>query len=216
MPNQYAVIGLGRFGASVALMLSNLGHDVLAIDKNEALVHALADRVTHAVQADAQEEESLRALGLRNFDAVVVAIGDDVEANILITVMLKEMGVKQVIAKAQSDLHGKVLERVGADRIIFPERDMGMRLAYNLVTGNVLDLIELAPDYSVMEITPPAWFLNKSLKELDLRAKYQVSVVVVKKPAGIVTVPGADTLIEDGDTLVLVGRNRDLARLQKE
>lgn len=213
---QYAVIGLGRFGASVAVTLSKLGHDVLAIDKDETLVHALAEEVTHVVQADAREEENIRALGLRNFDCVVVAIGDDVESNILIALMLKEMGVKQVVAKAQSELHGKVLQRLGVDRIIFPERDMGMRLAYNLQTGNVLDLIELAPDYSLMEITPPGWFIGKSLLEINLRAKHQLSVVVVKKRKGIVAVPGADTVIEEGDALVVVGLNKDLAALQAD
>ncbi|MDI6813819.1 MAG: TrkA family potassium uptake protein [Desulfitobacteriaceae bacterium] len=215
MPKQYAVIGLGRFGASVALTLSKIGHDVLAIDKDEALIHALAEDVTHAVQADAREEENLKALGLRNFDAVVVAIGDDIEANILITLMLKEMGVKQVVAKAQSELHGKVLARVGADRVIFPEQDMGKRLAYNLEKGNVLDLIELAPDYSVMQMTPPTWCIAKTLKDLNLRAKHKVSIVVIKKPEGMIAVPGAETVIESGDSLVLIGRNEDLTALQE-
>jgi len=213
MSKQFVVIGLGRFGTSVAKTLSELGHDVLAIHYNEGAVQEVVNDVTHAVQADARDEETLRALGVRNFDAAVVAIGDNIETNILVTIMLKEMGVEYVVAKAQTALHGKVLERIGANKIVYPEKDMGVRLAHNLVAANVLDFIELSPDYSIMEIKAPTKFNNKSLGQLNLRANYGISVVTIKKPSEVVVAPGAEALIEQGDTLVVISRYEDLAKL---
>jgi trk system potassium uptake protein TrkA len=213
MRKQFAVIGLGRFGTSVAKTLSALGHDVLAIDSSESAVQAVVHDVTHAVQADARDEETLKALGIRNFDVAVVAIGNELEANILITVMLKEMGVKYVVAKAQSALHGKVLERIGADKIIYPEKDMGIRLAHNLVTAHVMDFIELSPGYSIIEIIAPAAYTNKTLGELNLRARFGISVMAIKKKDTIIVAPGADALIEEDDTLVLLSKNEALAKL---
>ncbi|WP_088226595.1 TrkA family potassium uptake protein [Desulfosporosinus sp. FKB] len=213
MRKQFVVIGLGRFGRSVAQTLSELGHDVLAIDRNEHAVQLIMHNVTHAVQADAREEETLRALGVRNFDVAVVAIGDDLEANILITLMLKEMGII-VVAKAQSTQHGKVLERIGADKVIYPERDMGVRLAHNLVATNVLDFIELSPDYSIFETKASASFVNKTLGELDLRKNYGITVMAIKKKEDqIVVAPGAKAVIEDKDILVFVGNKKSLTKL---
>ncbi|MCR4442301.1 MAG: TrkA family potassium uptake protein [Peptococcaceae bacterium] len=214
MRKQFAVIGLGRFGKSVALTLSELGHDVLAIDNAESNIQEVANSVTHAVQADAREEETLRALGIRNFDVVIVAIGNDIEANILITLMLKEMGVKFVVSKAMNALHGKVLGKIGADKIVFPEKDMGIRLAHNLVTFNVMDYIELAPGYSVLETMTPSRFVGKSLGELNLRARYGISVMAIKKAGTVVIAPGAGAVLEEKDILIVVGENEDLARLQ--
>lgn len=213
MSKQFVVIGLGRFGKSVAITLSSLGHDVLAIDISESLVQGVVNDVTHAVQADAREEETLKALGLRNFDVAVVGIGDDLEANILITLMLKEMGVKYVVTKAQNFLHGKVLKKIGADKIIFPEKDMGVRLAHNLITSNFMDYIELSPDYSIVEIKALEEFENKSLGELNLRARYGISVMTIKKEDSIIVAPGADALIEKNDTLIIISSNEALAKL---
>ncbi len=213
MRKQFVVIGLGRFGTSVARTISELGHDVLAIDTNENSVHALMHDVTKAVQADARDEETLRALGVRNFEVAIVAIGDDLEANILITLMLKEMGIPYVVAKAQSFQHGKVLEKIGADKIIYPEKDMGIRLAHNLVTSNVMDFIELSPDYSVFEVLASPKFINKTLGELNLRAALGISVMAIKRDEQIIVAPGADALIKERDVLVLVGKNNALAKL---
>lgn len=213
MRKQFVVIGLGRFGKSVAKTLYALGHDVLAIDSSETEVQAIAHEVTHAVQADARDEETLKALGVRNFDVAVVAIGADIESNILITVMLKELGVKYVVAKAQSTLHGKVLERVGADKIVYPEKDMGIRVAHNLVTSNVMDYIELLPDCSIVEIIAPTKFVNKTLGELNLRAKFGISIMAIKKGDLIIVAPGAEAKIEDGDTLIILSNNESLAKL---
>jgi len=213
MRKQFAVIGLGRFGSSVAQTLSELGHEVLAIDSDEGAVQAMANYVTHAIQADAQEEDTLRALGIRNFDVAIVAIGDDVQANILITLMLKELGVKMVVAKAINALHGKVLEKIGADKVIYPEKDMGIRLAHNLVSYNVMDFMELAEGYKVIEAIAPLKFVGESLSALNLRAKYGISIIAIKKTDRIVVAPGADDLIEKDDIIVIVGDNEALARM---
>ena len=166
---QFAVIGLGRFGTSMAKTLSRMGYDVLAVDHNEEKVNNIIEHVTHAVQADAMDEQTLKSLGIRNFDVVVVAIGQDIQANILVTVMLKELGVKKVVSKAVTDLHGKVLERVGADKVVFPERDMGVRVAHALVSKNILDQINISPDYSIIELISPAELANKTLGQGNIR-----------------------------------------------
>jgi len=210
---QFVVIGLGRFGTSVAKTLAQLGGDVLAIDRSETAVQVVANSVTHAVQADAREEETLKALGVRNFDVAVVAIGDDIQANILITLMLKELGVKMVVCKAMNHLHGRVLEKIGADKIIYPEKDMGVRLAHNLVKHNVMDWIELSSDYSVVEITVPQKFVGKTLGELDLRVKYGINVIAIKKHNSIVVTPGAKERFEQNDVVIIVSKNELLAKL---
>lgn len=208
------VIGLGRFGTSVAKTLSALGHDVLALDINEHAVQVIMQDVTQAVQADAREEETLRALGVRNFDVGIVAIGDDLEANILITLMLKEMGIPYVVTKAQSILHGKVLEKIGADKIVYPEQDMGIRLANNLIRTNVMDFIELSLDFSIFEIIAPSKFVNKTLGKLNLRAVYKLTVVAIKKSAGqIVIAPGSNAVVEERDILVIVCNKKALSKL---
>lgn len=213
---QFAVIGLGRFGSSLAKTLYNMGHDVLAVDVSEDNTQRMIDEVTQCVQADATDEEVLKTLGLRNFDAVVVSIGHDMQASILVTVLLKDMGVKNVVAKANSALHGKVLERVGADKVVYPERDMGARLAHNLVTSNVLDYIDISPDYSIMEILAGDRMAGKTLGQLNLRAKLGVSVMAIKKGENIEVAPGADDLIEKGDLLVAIGRQDSLRKAAHE
>ena len=214
MRKQFVVIGLGRFGTSVAKTLSALGHDVLAVDKNEHAVQVLMQDVTQAVQADARDEETLRALGVRNVDVAIVAIGDDLEANILMTLMRKEMGIPYVVAKAQSVQHGKVLERIGADKIVYPEQDMGIRLANNLIRTNVMDFIELSLDFSIFEIIASAKFVNKTLGKLNLRAVYGINVVAIKKGADqIVIAPGANEVIEEKDILVIVCNKKALCKL---
>ncbi|MFZ7102688.1 MAG: potassium channel family protein [Peptococcaceae bacterium] len=214
MKKQVAVIGLGRFGTSVALTLSHLGHEVLVIDMEQVKVNEIINDVTHAVVADAKDEETLKALGVRNVDIAVVAIGVDVQANILISLMLKEIGVAKVISKAQDPLHGKVLEKIGVDHVVYPERDMGMRVAHNLDSANFMDFIELSSEHSIVELKAPENFTGKTLGQLNLRAKYSVSVMAIKKGERIVVAPGADAGIEDGDLLVIIGENNMLAKLK--
>lgn len=211
---QYAVIGMGRFGSSVAATLTNLGFDVLAIDASEQRIQEASHVVTHAVSADSTDEEALRALGIRNFDVVVVAIGQDIQASILTTLILKDLGVPKLIVKAQTELHGKVLAKIGADKVIFPERDMGMRVAHHLISPNIVDFIELSDDYSILEIKAPGPMIGRSLKQLDIRAKYGCNVMAIKSGGKMNISPMADDLIRMDDLLVVVGKNDDLAGLE--
>jgi len=212
---QFAVIGLGRFGESLVRTLVEMGHQVLAIDSREDKVEEIAGIATRAVQADATDEAALRELGLRNFDVAVVAIGEDLQASILVTVMLKELGVKYVVAKAINELHGRVLEKVGADKVIYPERDMGVRLAHHLAAKNVLDYIELSPEYGIEEILATPDLVNKTLGQLNLRARLGVMVIALKRPSGqVIIAPGANDMIREGDVLVLVGKRSALRRLE--
>lgn len=215
MDKQFAVIGMGRFGSSVAKTLRKLGYEVLAVDSSEDRIQEIAPFVTHAVVADATDEDALKELGLRNFDVVVVSIGQDIQASILCTVLLKDLGVKHLVVKALSELHGKVLERVGADRVIYPERDMGIRLANNLVSAGMLDYIELAPHYSIVEILAPEEFHGKTLGDLALRARFGVQIMAIKRDDEIKVGPGADDMIQPGDILVAMGDDRHLDKFQK-
>lgn len=212
----FAVIGLGRFGASVARTLAGLGHSVLGVDSNPERVQELADEITHVVQADCTDEHAVRSLGLRNFDTVVVAIGQDLEASILITLMLKEMGVPRVVAKAASELHGKVLERVGADQVVLPEKDMGAKVARALSQGGMLDFLELTPDVSVVELTAGEGAAGRTLKQLDLRARYHVSVIAIRRGREVLVAPLADVPLRKDDVLVAIGKNEHIDRLLRE
>lgn len=213
---QFIVIGLGRFGTSVAQTLYSLGNDVLAVDKDEDVIQNIADKVTHAVQVDANDEYSLRALGISNFDVAIISIGSDVQASILSTLLVKELGVKHIITKANDALHAKVLYKIGANRVIFPERDMGVRVAHNLCSSNILDYIELSPDFSIAEIASlEAWY-GKSLKELNLRAEYGINVMAIKSNNEINVAPSADEIISNGDVIVAIGDTKELNNLEKQ
>ncbi len=211
---EFVVIGLGRFGASVARTLYGLGNSVLGVDTDEAKVQAMVHDVTHVVQADATDETVLQSLGLANFDVAVVAIGNDMEASILVTLLLKELQVPYVVAKAASESHGKVLQRIGADRVVFPERDMGVRVANNLVASSILDHIELTADISVVELTANHRIDGKSLRELDLRAKYGVTVLAIKRGRKIEVSPSAEEKISHKDVLVAIGHNDNLRKFE--
>ncbi len=215
MKKQFVVIGLGRFGSSLAKTLYSLGHEVLAVDENEETVQEIVEHVTHAVQADATDESSLNALGIRNFDVAVIAIGNDMQASILVTLMMKELGLKYVISKAMNDLHAKVLYKIGADRVVFPEREMGVKIANNLISSNILEYIELSDDYSIVETQTLSEWIGKNLVEINMRAKFGVNVMAIKRNSKINISPKADDIIEEGDTLIVVGKNDDLSRLSE-
>jgi len=210
---QVAVIGLGRFGSSVARTLAQSGCDVLAVDMDGERVKALVEYVTEAVQADALDEAALKTLGLRNFEAVVVAIGHEVEASILVTVVLKEMGVPKIVAKAQDELHGKVLQKVGADIVVYPERDMGVRLAHTLLSRSIIDEIQLSTEYSIFELQAPTQFLDRSLKDLQLRQRAGLTILAVRRGTSIVVSPDASFVVEPGDMLVALGQPEKLDSL---
>ena len=209
---QFVVIGLGRFGESVAKTLYSLGHEVLAMDEDS--VQEIADNVTHAVQMDATDENALKTLGLRNFDVAVVTIGSNIQASVMITLLVKELGVKYIIAKGQSDLHAKVLYKIGADRVVLPEKDMGVRVAHNLVSASILDFIELSPDYSIMELRVLNEWDGKSLKELKLRSRYGINIMAIKKGESIDISPKAEDILSADDIIVAIGSADDLSNLE--
>ena len=202
---QFVVVGLGRFGESLAKTVYDLGHDVLVIDMDEEKIADIADYVTHAVQMDATDENALRKLGLSNFDVAVVTIGSDIQASVMSALLMREMGVKYVIAKGHSDLHAKVLYKIGANKVILPEKDMGKRVAHNLVSSNILDYIELSSEYSIMEIEALDSWVEKSLIDLELRRKYGINVVAIKDGSKVNVSPGADEIIKKNDIIVALG-----------
>jgi len=212
---QFAVIGLGRFGSSIATTLFKLGYEVLAIDSDEEQVQKSSELVTHVIQADTTDENTLKALGIRNFDVVVVAIGEDIQANVLTTLLLKDLGVKYIVAKARNELHGKMLAKIGADRVVYPERDMGLRVAHNLVATNVLEYIELSPDLSVAEITAPKILIGKSLAEANLRVKYEINVVAIKREETLIIPPPPDEKIQVEDILIFVGKTAGIQHMEE-
>lgn len=211
----FVVIGLGRFGTAVATELCELGHEVLAIDGREETVAAVVDRVTHAVTGDARDPAVLRALGVRNYDCAVVAVADDIGNSALITLNLKEMGVKEVVCKAQSHVHRKVLEKIGADRVVFPEHDAGYKLAQGLSSSNVLNFIELSDDFGIVELGAPKAWVGKTIRGLDIRAKHHVNVIAIRKTerGELIVSPGGDYVVEPKDAIVTLGRTEDINRL---
>lgn len=212
----FVIIGCGRFGESVAKSLYAKGHDVMAIDIDPERVQEISEYVTHAIEADAMEETSLKTLGIRNFDVAVVSIGSDIQASILTTLIVKELGVKQVVAKAQNDIHAKVLYKIGADRVVFPERDMGVRVAHNLVTHNILDYIELDPNYSVVEITALKEWEGKQLQELQLPTEYGVNIMAIKSGEDINISPLAEDVIRRGDIVIGIGSTETINLLGED
>ncbi|TCZ75828.1 TrkA family potassium uptake protein [Paenibacillus albiflavus] len=213
---QYAVIGLGRFGSSLSRELVKLGYEVLGIDINEERVHEMSQVLTHTVVADCTEEEVLRSLGIRNFDCVVVAIGNDMQASILTAIVLKDAGVTKVVAKALSELHGKVLQKIGVDRVIYPERDMGIRVAHQLVSPNLLDYIELSDDYTIAELSVPQKMCGNTLHDMNPRAKYGCSVVAIIKKSGVIVAPSATDMLEMDDLMVVIGKNDGIEKFEDD
>lgn len=216
MNKEFAVIGLGRFGGSICRTLSEEGADVLAIDIDEDRVNEFANIVSHAVVADTTDEAVLKSLGIRNFDHVIVAIGDNIQASILTTIILKELGVKHITVKAQNDYHEKVLSKIGADTVVHPEREMGRRLAYNLLSNNVLDYLELSEEHSIVEIAANKNITGHSIMELDIRAKYGINIVAIKRKNEIIVSPQADEVIQEGDILIVIGADSDIQRFEKK
>lgn len=212
---QFVVIGLGRFGSSLALELMDLGYEVLGIDRNEELVDEMSDHLTHAVVADATDEEVLKSLGVRNFDCGIVAIGNDIQMSILAAILLKDLGIKTVVAKAISVLHGRALEKLGVDRVIFPERDMGVRVAHQLVTPNLVDYIELSKEYSIVEMKVPACLDQKSVGELNPRARFGCSIVAIHRDNGILVAPTAMDHLNTGDIMVIIGSKKNIEEFEE-
>ena len=211
----YVVIGLGRFGTTLARQLCALGAEVLAMDVRSDLVQQIANDVTHAVVGDAQDKEILRSLGVRDLDCAIIAIGDDLAASVLTTMNLKELGVPYIICKAHDETHRRVLEKLGVDRVIIPEQENAQRLARSLNSHNVLDYIELSEEYGILEDPAPKSWIGKSLKELNVRAKLGVNIIAVESGKKTNVSPSADYRIQAGDILVVLGENFALEAVQK-
>jgi len=216
MVKQFVVIGCGRFGQSVAIKLAELGAEVMVVDDNEEIIQNISDKVTYAVQADATDENSIKALGIRNFDVAIVTIGSDIQSSILVTLLVKELGVKHIVAKAQTAAHAKVLYKIGANRVVFPEKEMGVKIAKSLVSSNVLDLIDLAPEYSILEITMNDEWVGKSLVEINMRRKYQISVIAIRREDEVDINVEPDRILMKDDVLIVIGNNSDLKKIEKK
>ncbi|MCK6255955.1 TrkA family potassium uptake protein [Fictibacillus sp. WQ 8-8] len=216
MDKQFAVIGLGRFGGSICREFAKMGYEVMAVDRDIERVNEYASIATQAVQANSTDEKALSALGIRNFNHVIVSIGEDIQSSILTTLLLKEAGVNKVWVKAQNDYHHKVLEKVGADRIIHPERDMALRVAQLITSEKIIDFIELSNEHSIIEVGVTDKLAGKTLTELDVRAKYGCNIVAIKKDNDILVSPIANVVLRPGDVLVVIGQNKDLNRFENE
>ncbi|MCD6194564.1 MAG: TrkA family potassium uptake protein [Candidatus Aminicenantes bacterium] len=215
---KFAVIGLGSFGSNIAKTLYEKNNEVLAIDIDKERVEAVKGFVSHAVCMDSADKENLEALGVREMDVVIVSLGPEMEASILTVLYLHELGVKRIIAKALSEDHAKILEAVGATEVIYPEKDMAIRTALRLSNPNILEYLPLISGFSIQELAPPEKFIGKSLRELDLRNKYGIQVIAIKEliPDKITFIPSADFVIKDSDILIILGEEKQLARLNSQ
>ncbi|WP_431799580.1 potassium channel family protein [Halobacillus andaensis] len=215
MKKEFAVIGLGRFGGSICRELSREGMEVLALDLDEDKVNEYRDIAAHAVIADSTDENVLKELGIRNIDHVIVAIGDNIQASMLTTLMLKELGIKTITVKAQNDYHEKILSKIGADHVVHPERDMGKRIAHNIISNNILDYIELSDDHSVVEVKAGSKMSGRTLVDLDIRAEYGCNVVAIKRKKEVIVSPMATEEIHESDILIVIGADKDISRFEK-
>ncbi|GAB4072268.1 Ktr system potassium transporter KtrC [Barrientosiimonas marina] len=215
MKRDYAVIGLGRFGGSICTELSEEGRHVLAIDADEDKINEFKNIASYAVIADSTDEATLKDLGIKNIDHVIVAIGDNIQASILTTVVLTDLGIKKITVKAQNDYHEKILNRIGADQVVHPERDMGKRIARNIISSNILDYLELSDDYSIVEVKAGKKMDGRTMIDLDIRARYGCNVVAVKREDSINVSPAADDVLEEDDTLIIIGADNDLSRFER-
>ncbi len=212
---QFIVVGLGRFGTAIAETLCQDGAEVLGVDRRMDVVEDLRDTLTHTVQMDAMDRDALSALGIPDFDVAFVTMGSDIRASGTIVMSLKELGAKQVIAKAQDEFHGRMLEKLGADRVLFPERDMGRRVAHNLVSGDIIDFLELSSEYSMAEIRPKPEWVGKTLMELNMRSKLGINVVAIRTGDSLNAMPLPNTAISEEDVLLVVVKDETLAKLNR-
>lgn len=210
---QFVIFGIGRFGGALAKTLSSMGHEVLAVDSDERRVAAIAPYVTNAIQME-NDEESMKSIGIRNFDVVVVGIGDDLQHSILVSLMCKELGAKYLVCKATDAMHAKVLLKLGADKVVFPERDMGERLAHSLINPHVVDLINLKDDYQISYLSCPSAWVGHSLKEIDVRKNHKVSILAIYRKGDMIMDLYAETRFDRGDNLLALGHKNDIERLE--
>jgi trk system potassium uptake protein TrkA len=218
MKKQIVVIGLGRFGISLATTLSSIGHDVLALDKDEKRVQDIASQITHAIQADATNETILKELGIGNFEIAIVAMGSAIESSVLSTILLQKLGVPYVIARANSDLHGRILEKIGAATVVYPEREMGIRVAEVVTLSGVSDYMSVAQGYGVVKLMAPPYLVGEKLSELGCgpKGKWEVGVLLIQRKEEVIVTPGQREVVEPDDVLILAGRHDSLEKLFAE
>src|SRR5690625_3946843 len=216
MNRDFAVIGLGRFGSSICKELTLEGMNVLAIDIDENKINEFKNVALHAVIADSTDEEVLKELGIKNIDNVIVAIGDNIQASILTTVILTELGIKKITVKAQNDYHEKILNKIGANQVVHPERDMGRRIAHSIMSNNILDYLELSDEHSIIEVKASHKMIGKTLIDLDIRANYGCNVIGIKRGNNINVSPSAHEFLEESDILIVIGSDQDIDRFEKD
>lgn len=214
MKKSVVVFGLGKFGMRVATKLYDQGIDVMAVDKNYDLVQDAADSVTVASQADFLDDEAIKELGLSNFDIAVVATGESLEASIVATLAAKDAGIEEVIVKSNSPKKGRVLKKLGADRIIYPELDMGDRLARSISRSNLLEFIHFSQEYGIMEVRAKESWIGKTIREMDFRNTYQRNIIAINRQGDYIVSPKAEDVIEKGDVLILIGKEKDANNLE--
>jgi len=210
---QVAVLGLGRFGSNVARELARLGHEVLAVDTSEKAVQDVANDVTHAAEADITDPDALSALGLGDFDTVIVGVSSDLEVSVLATALLRRLGVKRIVAKAATELHGSILEEVGASRVVYPERETGFRLAHSFAAPGVGDYLDVAPGYGVARAAVAESWIGKSIGELDMEKSCGVTAMLINRGGNVIVGPPASEILRPGDVLIVAGLDDDLERL---
>lgn len=210
---QFLVLGLGSFGNSITKTLYDLGHEVMAVDADNEKVEKATEYATHAVQANISDENTLKTLGIRNYDAVILAVGEDLKASILVSMLLKEMGCKYLMAKANDNTHAKVLRKLGVDKVVFPERDTGVRVAKSLVSKSVVDIMELDGDFRIVEIKVPEQWNNKSIVDLDVRKKYHINVLAINRDSTYIVSPVPTTVFAEHDVMLILGKADDIDTL---
>lgn len=215
MKQDFAVFGLGMFGSSICRELSKEGKQVLAVDINEDKVNEFKNIASHAVIADTTDEDTLRELGIKNIDHVIVAIGENIQASILTAVILTDLEIKKITVKAQNDYHEKILNKIGVDEVVHPERDMGKRIAHHIISSNVLDYLELSDEHSIVEVRAGRKMAGRTLAELDIRNKYGCNVVAIKEGKDINVSPAPNEALETEDILIVVGTNQDISKFER-
>lgn len=216
MKREFAVIGLGRFGGSICEELSLEGMKVLAIDRNEQRINEFKDIATQSIILDSTDEQALKEIGIQNIDHVIIAIGDDIQASILTTVILSDLHVKKITVKAQNDYHAKILTKIGAHQVVHPERDMGRRLAHSIISNSILDYLELSEEHSIVEVKVSSKMIGKNLIDLDIRKNYGCNVVAIKRGKQMNVSPNAHDLLQAGDILIIIGADEDISKLERQ
>lgn len=218
MKKQVLILGLGRLGISLATTLFNMGHDVMAVDDDEKRIQSMSSQITHAVQADATDEAVLKELGVGNFDVAIVTMGISIQSSVLSTILLKKLGVPYVIARAENELHGSILEKIGADKVVYPEREMGTMLAHGLTLSDIDDYIPVAPEYGVSKLTALSSFVGKTLSELELgrKGKWGLAVLLIKRGKEVIVTPDVEEKVKEEDVLILSGSDDKLEQFLDE